>query len=46
MKAQDPNVAKVELIASALGHLREQLVFVGGCQAVPAAVFTESGCCG
>ena len=33
MKAQDPNVAKVELIASALGHLREQLVFVGGCAA-------------
>ena len=31
MNAQDPNVAKVELIAQALGPLREQLVFVGGC---------------
>jgi len=27
----DPNVAKVELIAQALGGLREQVVFVGGC---------------
>lgn len=33
MKAQDPNVAKVELIATALGPLRGQLVFVGGCAA-------------
>lgn len=33
MKALDPNVAKVEQIAGALGHLREQLVFVGGCAA-------------
>lgn len=33
MNAQDPNVAKVELIAIALGPLREQLVFVGGCAA-------------
>ena len=33
MKARDPNVAKVELIATALGPLREQLVFVGGCAA-------------
>ncbi len=33
MTPQDPNVAKVELIAAALGHLREQLVFVGGCAA-------------
>jgi len=33
MNALDPNVAKVELIAGALGPLREQLVFVGGCAA-------------
>lgn len=33
MKADDPNVAKVELVAQALGELREQLVFVGGCAA-------------
>ncbi len=31
MNPNDPNVAKVELIAQALGELREQLVFVGGC---------------
>ena len=31
MKRQYPNVSKVELIARALGELREQLVFVGGC---------------
>lgn len=31
MNANDPNVAKVELIAQALGELRDQLVFVGGC---------------
>jgi len=30
MNAQDPNVAKVELIAQALGELRDQVVFVGG----------------
>ena len=29
----DPNLAMVELIARALGPLREQLVFVGGCAA-------------
>jgi hypothetical protein len=28
---QDPNLSKIELIASALGPLRERLVFVGGC---------------
>jgi predicted nucleotidyltransferase len=28
---QDPNLTKIELIASALGPLRDQLVFVGGC---------------
>lgn len=33
MSVQDPNVAKVELIARALGPLREQVVFVGGCAA-------------
>jgi hypothetical protein len=31
MIASDPNVAKVELIAQALGPLRERLVLVGGC---------------
>jgi predicted nucleotidyltransferase len=29
----DPNLAKVELIASALGDLRSELIFVGGCAA-------------
>ncbi len=33
MKAGDPNVAKVELIANALGPLRDELIFVGGCAA-------------
>ncbi|HET7793853.1 MAG TPA: hypothetical protein VFL64_10770 [Rhizobacter sp.] len=33
MKAADPNLAKVELVAAALGPLTEQLVFVGGCAA-------------
>lgn len=33
MIASDPNVAKVELIAAALGVLRERLVLVGGCAA-------------
>jgi predicted nucleotidyltransferase len=28
---QDPNLSKIELIAAALGPLRDQLVFVGGC---------------
>jgi predicted nucleotidyltransferase len=31
MRPQYPNVAKVELVAQALGDLREQLLFVGGC---------------
>lgn len=31
MRTQDPNLAKVELIAHALGTLRHQVVFVGGC---------------
>ena len=31
MRPQDPNLAKVELIAHVLGPLREELVFVGGC---------------
>jgi hypothetical protein len=31
VKTQDPNLAKVELIAAALGPLCDQLVFVGGC---------------
>ncbi len=33
MKSQDPNLAKVELIAIALGTLCDELVFVGGCAA-------------
>jgi len=28
---RDPNVAKLQLVANALGALREQMVFVGGC---------------
>jgi predicted nucleotidyltransferase len=28
---QDPNLSKIELIANALGPLRDRLVFVGGC---------------
>ena len=39
MIANDPNVAKVELIAKALGPLREQLVLVGGCAA--GLLFTD-----
>lgn len=31
MSAQDPNMVKVELIAHALGALRDKVVFVGGC---------------
>ena len=37
--ASDPNVAKVELIANALGPLRERLVLVGGCAA--GLLFTD-----
>lgn len=33
MSPGDPNLAKVELIASALGDLRSELIFVGGCAA-------------
>lgn len=33
MNTQDPNLAKVELIANALGALCDELVFVGGCAA-------------
>jgi hypothetical protein len=29
----DPNLERVEVVAAALGPLREQLVFVGGCAA-------------
>jgi predicted nucleotidyltransferase len=28
---RDPNVQQLQLVANALGHLRERLVFVGGC---------------
>lgn len=31
MTRKDPNLAQVELIANAIGDLRERLVFVGGC---------------
>ncbi|MFC4311063.1 hypothetical protein ACFPN2_18340 [Steroidobacter flavus] len=31
MALRDPNVAKLQLVARALGPLREQVVFVGGC---------------
>lgn len=31
MRRKHPNLAKIELIADALGALRDQLVFVGGC---------------
>ena len=31
MNPADPNLALLELIAEALGPLRERLVFVGGC---------------
>ncbi|MBC7624331.1 MAG: hypothetical protein H7232_13185 [Aeromicrobium sp.] len=33
MRANDPNIAKVELIAEAIGELADELVFVGGCAA-------------
>ena len=39
MNASDPNIAKVELIAKALGPLRERLVLVGGCAA--GLLFTD-----
>lgn len=31
MNVHDPNLERVELVATALGPLRDQLVFVGGC---------------
>lgn len=31
MKSNDPNIQQVQLVAKALGPLREQLVLVGGC---------------
>lgn len=33
MKPLDPNLERIEVVAAALGPLREQLVFVGGCAA-------------
>lgn len=33
MTSLDPNLKRIEIVASALGPLREQLVFVGGCAA-------------
>ena len=41
MIASDPNVARVELIAAALGPLRDRLVRVGGCAA--GLLFTDPG---
>lgn len=31
MNPRDPNIQQLQLVAKALGHLRERLVFVGGC---------------
>jgi len=31
LAVRDPNIAKLQLVAHALGSLREQVVFVGGC---------------
>ena len=33
MNPRDPNVQQLQRVANALGHLRERLVFVGGCAA-------------
>ena len=33
MNEHDPNLERVELVATALGPLRDELVFVGGCAA-------------
>ena len=33
MNPGDPNVARIEVVAAALGDLCEELVFVGGCAA-------------
>ena len=33
MNVRDPNLERVELVATALGQLRDELVFVGGCAA-------------
>ena len=33
MIVHDPNLERVELVATALGPLRDELVFVGGCAA-------------
>jgi predicted nucleotidyltransferase len=33
VSTHDPNLERIELVATALGPLREQLVFVGGCAA-------------
>jgi len=41
LNPHDPNLAKVELIALALGSLREELVFVGGCAA--GLLMTDAG---
>lgn len=41
MSSPDPNIAMVELIAGALGDLRRELLFVGGCAA--GLMITDSG---
>ena len=35
MGARDPNIERIELVALALGPLRDDLVFVGGCADLP-----------
>jgi predicted nucleotidyltransferase len=41
MNPRDPNVLLVEAVASALGHLTERVVFVGGCAV--GLMITDSG---
>jgi predicted nucleotidyltransferase len=41
MNPRDPNVQQIQIVAKALGHLREKLVFVGGCAA--GILITDSG---
>lgn len=41
MNPRDPNVQQLQIVAKALGHLREKLVFVGGC--ATGILITDSG---
>ena len=41
MNPRDPNVQQLQLVAKALGHLREKLVFVGGC--ATGILITDNG---